>query len=217
MKKNFIIIGCGRFGASVATTLYDLGYDVLAVDSSEETIRNISDKVTHAVQADATDEEVLRSLGISNFDVAIVSIASKVQSSILATILVKELGIPYVLCKAKDALQAKVLYKIGADKVVFPEKDMGVRVANSLVSTNILEYVDLDPEYSIAEIVIPKSFEGKSIAAINFRAKYGVNIVAIKEKGGVNFNPDAALVMEKGDILIVIGSGSQIRNLEKVK
>lgn len=217
MNKNFVVIGCGRFGTSVATTLYDLGYEVMAIDSNEETIQYLSDKVTYAVCADATDEDVLKSLGVRNFDIAIVSIASKLQSSIIATIITKELGVPYVLCKAKDNLQAKVLYKIGADKVVFPEKDMGIRVANSLVSNNILDYFELDPEYSIAEILTPQSLVGKSISDIDFRVKYGVNIVAIREEKGINFNPAPDFVLQKESVLILVGSLQEIRNIEKVK
>ena len=123
--KNYVVIGCGRFGSSVAKTLYSLGHEVLAIDQNEEKVQNIADQVTHSVQADCTDENALKSLGIRNFDVAVISIGSDIQSSIMATLIVKELGVQYVLCKAQNELQAKVLYKIGADRVVFPERDMG--------------------------------------------------------------------------------------------
>ncbi|MGB5824525.1 MAG: TrkA family potassium uptake protein, partial [Proteocatella sp.] len=146
--SSYVIIGCGRFGSSVAKTLYSLGHEVLAIDSNMDIIQSISDNVTQAVQADGTEEVTLKSLGIRNYDVAIISVASDIQASIMATIIVKELGISYVVCKAKDELQAKVLYKIGADRVVFPERDMGVRLAHNLVSKNILEFIELDPKYS---------------------------------------------------------------------
>lgn len=212
--KSFVVIGCGRFGTSVAKTLYSLGHDVLAVDQDEEIIQNISDYVTHAVQVDATDEISLKALGIRNFDVAVISIASDIQSSIMATIIIKELGVPYVLCKAQDELQAKVLYKIGADRVVFPERDMGIRVAHNLVSQNVLEYIELDPNYSMAEIKVPNSWIGRTLQSLNLRAKYGINVVAIKKESMVNISPNADEVFEYGDLLVVIGDNNSISRVE---
>ncbi|MEL5900799.1 TrkA family potassium uptake protein, partial [Clostridium sporogenes] len=138
-RKQFVVIGLGRFGTSVAKTLYTLGNDVLAIDSSEDIVQSIADSVTHSVQIDATDENSLRSLGIRNFDVAVITIGSDIQASTMATLLVKEMGVKYIIAKANTEIHAKVLYKIGADRVVFPERDMGVRVAHNLVSTNILD------------------------------------------------------------------------------
>ena len=142
-NKQFVIIGLGRFGSSIAKTLYSLGNDVLAIDKDEDIVQEIADSVTHAVQLDATDENALRSLGIRNFDVAVVTIGDNIQSSIMATLLVKELGVKYIIAKGHSDLHAKVLYKIGADRVVLPEKDMGIRVAHNLVSANILDYIEL--------------------------------------------------------------------------
>lgn len=212
--KSYVVIGCGRFGTSVAKTLYTLGHDVMAVDQSEEIIQSISDYVTHAVQVDATDEISLKALGIRNFDVAVISIASDIQSSIMATIIIKELGVPYVLCKAQNELQAKVLYKIGADRVVFPERDMGVRVAHNLVSQNVLEYIELDPNYSMAEIKVPTSWIGKTLQSVNLRAKYGINVVAIKKDTMVNISPEADEIFEFGDLLVVIGDNNAIGRVE---
>lgn len=213
--KNYVVIGCGRFGSSVAKTLYSLGHDVLAIDQDEEKIQNISDQVTHAVEADANDENVLRSLGIRNFDVAVVSIGSDIQSSIMATLICKELGVKYVLCKAKNELQAKVLYKIGADRVVFPERDMGIRVAHNLVSQNVLEYIELDPHYSIAEIVTPSRWIGKTIGELDLRANYGINVMAVKHGMEINISPDAVDTLKPGDILVVIGKNEQINKVEE--
>ena len=140
-KKQFVIIGLGRFGASIAKTLYALGNDVLAIDKKEDLVQEISDSVTHAIQMDATDESALRTLGIRNFEVAVVTIGDNIQSSIMATLLVKELGVKYIIAKGNSDIHAKVLYKIGADRVILPEKDMGVRVAHNLVSSNILDYI----------------------------------------------------------------------------
>ena len=213
--KNYVVIGCGRFGSSVAKTLYSLGHEVLAIDKNEEKIQNIAEQVTHAVEADCTDENVLRSLGIRNFDVAVISIGSDIQSSIMATLIAKELGVHYVLCKAQNELQAKVLYKIGADKVVFPERDMGIRVAHNLVSQNVLEYIELDLHYSIAEIVAPSKWIGKTIGALDLRANYGINVMAVKHGMQINISPEAEDVLKPGDILVVIGKNEQINKVEE--
>jgi len=213
--KTYAVIGCGRFGSSVAKTLYSLGYEVLAIDESEEIIQNISEYVTHSAQADATDENALKALGLRNVDVAVVSIGSDVQSSIMATLIAKELGVKYVLCKATNELQAKVLYKIGADRVIFPERDMGVRVAHNLVSQNVLEYIELDPNYSIVEIVSPVSWIGKTIGELDLRANYGINVMAVKHGYEINIAPAAEDVMKPGDILVVIGRNEDINKVEQ--
>ena len=145
--KSFVVIGCGRFGSSVARTLHDLGNEVMVIDISEDVIREISEEATYAVQADAMDEAVLKDLGLRNFDVAVISIGSDIEASIMATLVVKELGIKRVIAKAQSELHRKVLDKIGADKVIFPERDMGVRVAHNLTSTNILDFIELSPDY----------------------------------------------------------------------
>ncbi|WP_347351298.1 potassium channel family protein [Acetoanaerobium noterae] len=213
--KNYVVIGCGRFGSSVAKTLYSLGHEVLAIDKNEEKIQNIAEQVTHAVEADCTDENVLKSLGIRNFDVAVISIGSDIQSSIMATLICKELGVQYVLCKAQNELQAKVLYKIGADRVVFPERDMGIRVAHNLVSQNVLEYIELDPHYSIAEIVAPSKWIGKTIGQLDLRANYGITVMAVKQGININISPEADDVLKAGDILVVIGKNEQINKVEE--
>lgn len=212
--KQFAVIGCGRFGSSVARTLYGLGYDVLAIDENEDVIQNISDFVTHAVQADATDEASIKSLGIRNFDVAVITIGSDIQSSILITLIVKELGVKYVVAKAQNELHAKVLYKIGADRVVFPERDMGVRVAHNLVSSNILDYIELAPDYSIVEIAALRDWEGKTLSELNMRARYGINVMAIKHGTEINISPNALDVIRKDDVLVVIGHNDDVQKLE---
>lgn len=215
-KKQYVIIGLGRFGTSVAQTLYNLGNDVLAVDSDEETVQNIADTVTHAVQADATDENSLRAIGIRNFDVAVVSIGENIQASIMATLLLKELGVGYVITKANNAMHAKVLMKIGADRVVFPEKDMGLRVAHNLVSSNILEYIELSSDYSIAEFISPNDWVGKDLIGLNVRAKFGINVVAIKRNNEIDVSPSANEKIESGDIIVAIGSIEDLNKLENI-
>ncbi|PRR76835.1 Ktr system potassium uptake protein A [Clostridium liquoris] len=215
-KKQFVVIGLGRFGTSVAKTLYALGNDVLAIDSNEDMVQDISDSVTHSVQADATDENSLRSLGIRNFDVAVVTIGSELQASVMVTLLVKELGVKYIIAKANNELHAKVLYKIGADRVVLPERDMGVRVAHNLVSSNILDYIELSPDYSIAEIVSPKEWHGRNLKDLSMRANYGINVVAIKKDNDINVSPSAEDIIEPDDIVVAIGGTEELSRLENL-
>ena len=210
IRDRYIVIGCGRFGASVATTMHLLGHQVMAIDKGEEIIQNISDKVTHAAIVDVTDEVALRSLGLGNFDVAIVAIGSDIRASIMATLIAKEMGVPHIVCKAKDELQAKVLYKIGADRVVFPERDMGVRVAHNLVSDNILDHIELDPEYSIVEIVTPNKWVGKTLIELDLRAKYEITVLAIKTGKSINVTPSPQEELKAGSILVVIGQNNSI-------
>lgn len=213
--KQYVVIGCGRFGSSVARTLYNMGHNVLAIDSSEEIIQYISEEVTHAIQADATDENVLKSLGIRNFDVAIITIGSNIQASIMTTLMAKELGVKYVVAKAHSEIHAKLLFKIGADRVVFPERDMGIRVAHNLVSGNILDYIELSPEYSIMEITAPSEWIGKTLLDLNVRSKYGINVMAIKHDSQINISPTATDCIKDGDILVVIGRNKDLEKLEK--
>lgn len=214
MMKQYAIIGLGRFGSSLATTLYEMGYDVLAIDKNEEKVQEIAEKVTYAVQADGSDENVLKSIGVRNVDVVIISIASDLQASVLATLHAKEFGIKNVYAKAKDAQHSKVLMKIGADRVFLPEKDMGVRVAHQLVSNNILEMIELDPDHSIIEINAFDNWQGRSVGELDFRAKYGINIIAIKKDRKLNLSPNANDIIENGDILVVIGDNNSVGNLQ---
>ncbi|SCG82640.1 Ktr system potassium uptake protein C K(+)-uptake protein ktrC [Proteiniborus sp. DW1] len=213
--KQFVVIGCGRFGTSVAKTLYNQGHDVLAIDKDEEIVQEISDSVTYAAQADVEDEYALKALGIRNFDVAVVSIGSDIQASIMATLIVKELGVKTVVAKAQNDVHAKVLYKIGADKVVFPERDMGVRLAHNLVSSSVIDYIEFDPDYSIVEITATKEWEYKTLNELKLPSKYGINVIAIKKKVGLNISPNADEAIMPGDVLIVIGSNTNLANLEK--
>ncbi|WZL73231.1 TrkA family potassium uptake protein [Clostridiaceae bacterium 35-E11] len=213
--KQYVVIGCGKFGSSVARTLYGLGHDVLAIDKNEEIVQSIANSVTHAVQADATDEKSIKALGIRNFDVAIITIGLEIQSSTLITLLVKELGIRYVVAKAQNELHAKVLYKIGADRVVFPEREMGVRTAHNLVSSNILEYIELAPDYSIVEIWALNEWIGKRLKDLNIRSKYGINVMAIKHGEDINITPNAFDIIGKEDILVIVGHNDDLKRIGK--
>lgn len=214
-KKQYLIIGLGRFGKSIARTLFELGNDVLAVDSKEENVQYITHYSTQAVQTDATEEENLKALGVGNFDVAVVGIGDDIQSSVIVTMLLKEMGMKYVIAKANTDLHAKILYKIGADKVVFPERDTAVRVAHNLVSSNILDFIELSSEYRLTEILCIKEWVGKNLSQLNIRSKYGINIIAIKRDGSINISPASDFVLMKGDIIIAIGGEREIEKLEE--
>jgi len=215
-SKQFIVIGLGKFGQSVAKTLYQLGYDVLAVDDDETIVQEIADQVTHAVQMDATDEYAMRTLGIRNFDVAVVSIGTNIQSSIMVTLNLKEAGVKKVIAKGNNEMHAKLLMKIGADRVILPEMDMGVRVAHNLVSSNILDFIELSPDYSIVEIQAPKEWMNKDIASLDLRVKYGINVMAIKSTDDINISPRANDVIVENDVLVIIGSITDLAKIENL-
>jgi trk system potassium uptake protein len=214
--KQYLVVGLGRFGTSVAKTLYNSGNDVLAIDKNEEAVNEISEHVTQAVTVNATDETSLKEMGIGNFDVAIVSIGTDVQSSIMTVLLLKELGVKYIIAKAHDDLHGKVLRKIGADRIVFAERDMGMRVAHNLVSSNILDYIELSPNYGIVETLSPKSWHGKSLNELNVRAKYGITIIALKRGKEVNVSPSAEETIGINDILVVVGGTEELEKLESM-
>jgi len=215
--KQFIVVGLGHFGQSIAQTLYNMGYDVLGIDKDEEKVQSMADTITQVVQADATDENTLKALGVGNFDVGIVSIGSDVQASILITLMLKELGVKYVLAKALSDIQGKVLYKIGADRVVFPERDMGVRVAHNLISSSVLDYIELSPDFSIVEISAIPMWYDKSLGELNMRAKHGINVLAIKRNDSLIVSPKASDVIRENDILVVVGHKRDINGHEKGK
>ena len=211
--KQYLVIGCGRFGSSVAKKMCQLGNEVMVIDKDEDSINNIAELVTHTAIVDVTEERDLKSIGLGNFDVVIVAISSDIRASIMATLIAKEMGVPKVVCKAKDELQAKVLYKIGADKVVFPERDMGIRLAYNLASENILDQINLDPEYSIMEIVTPQNWVGKTIIELNLRAKYDITVLAVKTQSGLKVMPSPNYKMQEKNILIIIGNTDKISDI----
>lgn len=213
-KKQFAVIGIGRFGSSVAKTLYNLGFQVLAIDENEGRIQEIIDSVTHAVQADSTDEDALRSLGIRNFDVVVVAIGQDIQASILTSLILKDLGVPMLIVKAQNDLHGKVLKKIGADKVIFPERDMGQRVAHHLISSNILDFIELSDDYSIVEIKAAKQMIGKNLRQLDIRAKFGCNVIAVKSAEKMNIAPHAEDIIRENDILVVVGDNDHLQNFE---
>jgi trk system potassium uptake protein TrkA len=211
--KQFIVLGLGRFGSAVATTLVELGHEVLGVDNDEERVDALKDKITQAVQADITEEKVLKELGVKNFDAAIVSIATDLEASILVTMMLKEMGLKYIIAKAQSALHGKVLERIGVDKIVFPERDMGRRIARNLIIPNIKDYIELEPDYSVIEIETLPEFVDKTLGELDLRNKYGINVLAIKRNDSFNISPQAKDVIKKDDFLIVIGETKKITEL----
>ena len=216
-KRDFVVFGLGKFGRSVAESLSINGCDVLAIDKNEEIIQDMASTVTHAVQADVTDQDALNALGVRNFDAAIIAISNDMQSSIMATILVKDMGVPYVLAKAQNEIHKKVLEKVGADKVVFPEREIGIRIANNLISDNFVDYIELSEDYSIVEVSILGEWIGKSLEDLHMRTKYGMNVMAIKHGANINITPGPNVTLQEGDVLVVIGSNKDLKKINIVK
>lgn len=216
-KQTFAVIGLGRFGGSVCKTLADAGQEVLAIDKYESRVNDYKDIATQAVVADAQDEDVLRSLGIRNVDHVIVAIGEDIQASILVTLMVKEQGVKYVTAKAQNEYHAKVLEKLGVDRVVHPERDMGVRIGRSLTSKNMVDYLDLDANFKLAEILITNSeFVGKSLAEMDFRDRYGLNVIALAHSRQEMVLPSAGAVLTENDSILVAGPTRAIDKFEEL-
>lgn len=216
-KQTFAVIGLGRFGGSVCKTLADAGQEVLAIDKYESRVNDYKDIATQAVVADAQDEDVLRSLGIRNVDHVIVAIGEDIQASILVTLMVKEQGVKYVTAKARNEYHAKVLEKLGVDRVVHPERDMGVRIGRSLTSKNMVDYLDLDANFKLAEILITNpEFVGKSLAEMDFRDRYGLNVIALAHSRQEMVLPSAGDVLTENDSILVAGPTRAIDKFEEL-
>lgn len=214
--KQFAVLGIGRFGESLIKELVRMGYDVLAVDLDEELIRDAVEYSTHAVQADSMDEQVLKALGIANFDAVIVAIGENMQSNILTTILLKELGVKKVVAKAKNLMHGKVLEKIGADLVIYPERDMAIKLARALASQNFMEQITLSTDYSIIEITTPKSFINQNLRQIGLRPKMNVTILAIRRGEEIFVVPGPDQQIVSGDILVALGHNRDLDALSDV-
>ena len=214
--KSYVVIGLGLFGQALARQLCMLGAEVLAVDVRSDLVQQVANDVTHAVVADAQDKEVLRALGVRNIDCAIIAIGNDLAASVLATMNMQELGIPKIVCKAHDDTHRQVLIKLGADQVVIPEKENAARLAKSLSSRNVLDYIELSNDYGIIEIPAPKSWVGKSLRQLNVRAKLGVNIIAAKRNGEILVSPPADYEIQAGDIMVVLGDTQALKAVEKL-
>ncbi len=210
-NKQFAVIGLGRFGRAVTKTLVDNGCDVLCCDKNMSLIKQMEPYVTKAMQIDVMQENALEALGLNNFDVVIVAIGDSLESSVMATMYAKEAGVKTVIVKAQNMSEKKILEKIGADRVVMPEMDSGSRLAINLITTNVIEYISFSEKYAMAEITPLKEWENKTLVEANIRAKYGFNVVAIKENDEVIVSPVADTVIKAGQILVIIGENKQIQ------
>lgn len=213
--KSFIVIGLGRFGTAVAEELYTLGHEVLAIDSDESAAQAVAETVTHTIIADAKDEAVLSSVGVRNFDGAIVCMTD-IEDSMLVTLMLKELGARHVIAKARSKQHSKMLKLIGADRVIFPEHDMGCRLAQTISSRRALDFIELSPDYAIVELMLPQLWEGQTLAGVGVRQRFGVNVLGVRRSGTeIHVSPPADFVFAKDDILIVVGSNKEIQKLER--
>lgn len=214
--KSYIVIGLGLFGGEIARKLSQLGCEVLAVDRRSDLVNQIANDVTHAVVADGEDKDVLRALGAGNFDCAIIAIGDDLAASVLTAMNLKELGVPYVVCKAHDETHRRVMEKLGVDRVVIPEYEFANKLARSLSAHNVLDYIELSKEYGILEIPAPKSWVDKTILELNVRAKLGVNIIAIRSGDQTNVSPAASYQILAGDIMVVLGDNKALEAVRKL-
>ena len=214
--KSYAVIGLDRFGSALARQLCKLGAEVLALDVKGDYVQQIANDVTHAVVGDAQDKEVLRALGVRNFDCAIVAIGGNLSSSVLTTLNLKELGVPYIVCKAHDETHRKVLEKLGVDRVVIPEHEYAQRLARTLNSHNVLDYIELSEDFGILDVPAPKSWIGKSLRELNVRAKLGVTIIAVENGGKTNVSPTADYAVGEGDTLVMLGDNVALEKVQKL-
>ena len=214
MGKQFAVFGLGSFGKSVALTLQSFGCDVIAVDNCYEKIQDIADSVSYAICGDVTEPEFMKTIGARNLDGAVIAVSENLEAAIMATMISKEMGISYVLVKAMDELQGKILEKVGADSIVYPEIDMGERVAKKLISTEFIDWIELSPDYSLTEKLLPKKWEGKSLAELRVREKYGINVIGILKEDKMDMALDPSKPLQPDDMLFIIGKNS---DLEKFK
>ena len=214
--KSYIVIGLGLFGAEIARKLCELGCEVLAMDVRSDLVQQLSDHVTHAVVGDGQDLEVLKALGAGNFDCAIIAIGDDLAASVLATMNLRELNVPYIVCKAHDETHRRVLEKLGVDRVVIPENEFAGKLARSLSNHNVLDYIELSPDYGILEVPAPKSWVGKTILELNVRAKLGVNIIAVESGSTTNVSPSAGYRILAGDVMVVLGDNKALEAVQKL-
>lgn len=215
--KMYAVIGLGRFGTQLAESLYDYGEDVLAIDVDEALVNGIAERVSRAVTADAKNKDVLKSLGVPQCDCAIVALGSDLAASVLVTMNLKSLGVPQIICKAHDDTHKEILEALGADMVIIPERVVAEKTARSLVAPNILEHIELSDDYGIVECSAPQSWEGKTIRELNIRAKYGVNIIAVRLGEEVNVSPSADYTIDGDSTLVLLGEYKSLNQIKKIR
>jgi trk system potassium uptake protein TrkA len=212
-KQNVAVLGLGRFGQAVARELTRLGHQVLAVDSNEQVVQELADEVTHAVEADVTDAEALQELGLADFDTAIVAISSHLEASVLATVLLKRLGVKRILAKAGNELHGSILEQVGASRVVYPERETGLRVAHSFAAPSVRDYLDVAPGYGFARVSVYEDWVGKSLGELDLHGNYDVSVMALHRDGTVSLYPTASEILRAGDQLIIAGRDEDLERL----
>lgn len=221
-KKQFGVIGLGRFGSAMALTLTELGHDVIGVDGDEARVQQLADVITHALQIDATDEKALRAAGIQDVDVAVVSIGENIESSLLVVMQLRELGIGTIVAKAVTPLHGRILEKLGVSRVIFPEREMAIRLAHSLVMPNVIDYIELSRDFSIVEVPAPEAFIGRTLKQLELRPRLGLTLIAIKRQGdaggavATNIAPAADEIIRAGDVLALLGSNERLNQLDQL-
>ncbi len=217
MNKQVVVIGLGRFGSQLATSLYNIGHDVMAMDTDEERVQSMMGRVTYPVAGSATSEAVLRELGVADYDAAVVAIGSDVVSNIMASVLLKTLGIPYVASRAQNDIHGNTLERIGVDKVIHAEAEMGMRLAHSLFNPNVQEYMELAPSFGLSRLKVPNRFENMTLRELGFsgpRDRYGMVVLAIRRGTDVTLNPDVDDRLQTGDLVVLAGSDELLDKME---
>lgn len=219
-RRQFAVIGLGRFGSAMATTLSELGHDVIGVDGEAERVHQLADTITQAIELDATDERALKAAGIQNVDVAVVSIGENIESSLLVVMQLRDLGIKTIIAKAVTPLHGRILERLGVSRVIFPEREMAIRIAHGLVMPNVIDYIELSREFSIVEAPAPEVFVGRTLKQIELRPRYGLTLLAIKRRASpegpevTNVSPTADETLEVGDVLVLLGSNEKLGHLD---
>ena len=216
-RKEFVVFGVGDFGMNVANTLANSGATVMVVDKDESQLEKIASEVTHTICADATNPEAMKQLGIRNYDGAIVGIGHNLETSALITMQLKEMDVPFIMVKASTDIEGRILTRVGADKVIFPDREMGIRVGNDIMNGNYFEAIELSDEYSIVDMLVPSGWVGKTLQQLNVRSKYGISIIGIRGLEEFNVNPAADYTLHAQDILIVLGHNTEIQRLREIK
>lgn len=213
--KSYIVIGLGRFGAEIAAKLYECGEEVLAIDTNEGLVDKIADQVTKAVAADARDRDVLVKLGAENFDRAVVAVGSDLAASALITYNLKSLNVPFIICKAHDDTYSEILEKLGADRVIIPERDVADKLALGLTHAGIMEYIELSNEYGIVEMSPPDEWVGKTIRGLELRSRYGANVIAVRRGDSISIPPDINTPIDADAVIVMLGSYAMLEKLKK--
>ncbi len=217
MKEGYAVLGLGRFGKTIAVTLAEAGFQIMAVDMREEAVQEISEYVTYAVRGDVTDPDMVRSLGLGNMDGVFVAIANNLEASVMATLLAKESGASYIVAKGENELHATILKKMGADKVVIPEQEMGINVARNMVLGRFTDLIELSDDVSLVEMEMPSAWAGKNLIELDLRNKYSVNVVAVKSADKTDVTPDPTVAMQQNQTILISGRNEDIRKLSVIK